>query len=63
MNSSAMPSYRRPSGGPCHHRGRGRRAGRNDTPKVDAFALFFVFLGVVTIAAAIVRPSRQSIPA
>ena len=31
--------------------------------KVDAFALFFVFLGVVTIAAAIVRPSRRSIPA
>jgi hypothetical protein len=31
--------------------------------KVDAFALFFVFLGIVTIAAAIVRPSRQSIPA
>jgi hypothetical protein len=31
--------------------------------RVDAFALFFVFLGVLTIAAAIVRPSRQSVPA
>jgi hypothetical protein len=31
--------------------------------RVDAFALFFVFLGALTIAAAIVRPSRQSVPA
>lgn len=31
--------------------------------KVDAFAIFFVILGVVTIATAIVRPSRQSVPA
>ena len=31
--------------------------------KVDAFALFFVFLGVLTIVAAIVRPSRRTLPA
>lgn len=31
--------------------------------KIDAFALFFVFLGVLTIVAAIVRPSRRSVPA
>jgi hypothetical protein len=31
--------------------------------KVDAFALFFVFLGLLTIGAAIVRPARKSVPA
>jgi hypothetical protein len=31
--------------------------------KIDAFALFFVILGVLTIGAAILRPSRQSVPA
>jgi hypothetical protein len=31
--------------------------------KIDAFALFFVFLGVLTIVAAILRPSRRSVPA
>jgi hypothetical protein len=31
--------------------------------KIDAFAVFFVILGVVTIAAAVVRPSRRSVTA
>lgn len=31
--------------------------------KIDAFALFFVILGVLTIGAAVLRPSRQSLPA
>jgi hypothetical protein len=31
--------------------------------KVDAFALFFVFLGVLTIGAAVVRPARRAITA
>ncbi len=31
--------------------------------KVDALALFFVFLGVVTIVSAVVRPSRRVVPA
>lgn len=31
--------------------------------KVDAFALFFVFLGVLTIGAAVVRPARRTLTA
>ncbi len=31
--------------------------------RVDAFVLFFVFLGALTIGAAVVRPSRKSVPA
>jgi hypothetical protein len=29
--------------------------------KIDAFALFFVFLGVLTIGAAVVRPARRTL--
>ena len=31
--------------------------------KIDAFALFFVFLGVLTIGAAVVRPARRTLAA